>query len=932
MRKQKMKQKLIIIILFLTFFLMVGCDKIPEDIIDQIPDEVIDQIEDLLPSIELVGDELIIIQQYTTFTDPGVIVPGDFGLDITLESDVNTSVVGDYTVTYSVEYEGVTYSGTRTVRVVESTDTPAEPNLISFTCDANYTDIDCTLDVTTAGLTDATFRVEVWKDGSYNSLFWATDSNTIIEIDDLDQGAEYGIKLYTDYYVTGSEDQTAYVLLDEQTLTTKALTTYTTPALENLVITTEIGYESSVTFEFDFTDPDNTIDGYTSFGMQKVDSSPSDFEAIVVGHNIVTFTGYPVDPNTLYTLSVTTNYQIDEETFAWSTKVFEEFFLTPPDLDVVSFTSNQSVYFHGDRFIMILELDNDDDLNVEYVTVNGEKIYNDDFLFPSTNSHIYLNLNVETDYTNYSYHITDFAVTQSDESSYVINYEERLSFRLKEPGSIDPVEAEVNVLEITTDDFTIHMQDGVTDYAQVIIRLENEYNLDIFSIKLNNELYLASQFDEGSTLKQIVINIEINRYYNSVYIYDLIFVRNDENINSLHDSVASISIYGYETEDVISIGTPEELNSIDTTDNDLKIYMLSADIDMQTIMNFSPIGTKDDPFHGVFDGNGHTIYNLNYNSYSSDQSSYDYIGLFGYSGAFLYDITLTNMDFYVSSNADHQLYIGTLAGYSGGKVIDCNTWGPNEIDVDAMTKGYVGGLIGYSKAYIRDSIANTTINIDGLNNSDTEWPNMNVAGLIGFQEMYNIDTSSSTGTITIVNTNNVLYYVGGLAAQFGSSNSTRSDISNSFSSVDISTTNYGQGYVGGLVGDAGGFVGIMNSYASGDVYSERGHIGGLLGGSSVYIYNCFAVGNISLDSAYFDKLTEYRNAYYLLNNYVYDAAILTSEGKILTAVGDTFGIVMTASADEYNDEDFYTRLLGWSTYFYNFSDLDIVNGVLPTRK
>lgn len=114
-----MKQKLKIVVLLLTFFLLAGCDQIPGDIIDQLPDDIKDQIEDILPSIELVGDEIILIEQYTTFTDPGVDIPGDFDLEVTVLTDLDITVLGDYTVTYTVEYEGVTYSGTRTVRVVE---------------------------------------------------------------------------------------------------------------------------------------------------------------------------------------------------------------------------------------------------------------------------------------------------------------------------------------------------------------------------------------------------------------------------------------------------------------------------------------------------------------------------------------------------------------------------------------------------------------------------------------------------------------------------------------------------------------------------------------------------------------------------------------------------------------------------------------------
>ena len=47
----------------------------------------------------------------------------DYDLEVSIDTDLNLAVLGDYTVTYSVTYEGVTYSGTRTVRVVAPSST-----------------------------------------------------------------------------------------------------------------------------------------------------------------------------------------------------------------------------------------------------------------------------------------------------------------------------------------------------------------------------------------------------------------------------------------------------------------------------------------------------------------------------------------------------------------------------------------------------------------------------------------------------------------------------------------------------------------------------------------------------------------------------------------------------------------------------------------
>jgi len=945
------------LVLILTFFLITGCSKAPEDIADQIED-TLDTIDFgwVLTTTSVTSDTIGVSVNFTDIE--GLLTNGKGSLY------QGTTLIGSYDIFSGVNYlnftglqsdsdfkfiiEGTYIDGGVTVTLSDpelnittpEINTITEPTFLLFLCEVGFTSAKCGVGVDTIGLTIESLRVELWKDGSYDSLYQVEDN--AVDIYDLDPGTEYILKLYIDYKVDGSDELIAYTLLHEEAITTKARTT----VVENMVITTVLGTPNTTTFEFDLLDPDNTINGATSLTIFSGGYSDA-AEDVVVGHNTIVITGSSayenvIYPNVLYTVKVETRYQEDAGTMQSNTVLYDDTFLTQPDIEVVSFTSDHSVYYFGDRFIMILELDNNtdleyDDLNIEYVTVNGIKIYKDDFLFPSDNGHIYLNMGVETDYTDYNYHITNFGVTMSDESTYVFEYDELLTFGLKEPGSVDPEEAFVGILEITTDDYTVHLQDGVTDYARVTIRLENEYNLEIASIKVNGVLYLASQFHEDSTLKQIVLNIELEDFYyrNSVYVRDLIYIKNGVEVDSIYDTPTSIEIFGYETEDVISISNAVELNSIDTSGSN-KIYILSADIDMQTILDFNGIGTEANPFQGVFDGNGYTIYNVNYTSDSSDQASRDYIGLFGYSNAFLYDITLTNMDFYVLTDNTHELNVGVLAGYSGGTIIDCSTYGTNVITIDGITQGFVGGLVGETGRYVRDSIANTTIIIDGLNNEENDWQGLRVGGLIGLHDAFPLDTLSSSGTITISNTNNVTYQVGGLVGVFfGNEYPTASStkIRNSFSTVDISTTNTGEGFVGGLVGLAKGNSGLLNSYASGDVYSQSGDIGGLVGGEFVEVVNCFYTGNLSFDSGFFDIFTQPRNPYYLENNYTYDGSMLTSDGETWTSViADSFGVVMTASANEYNnDYDFYTRVLGWSTYFFNFDDLDIVNGVLPTH-
>ena len=73
------------------------------------------------------------------------------------------------------------------------------------------------------------------------------------------------------------------------------------------------------------------------------------------------------------------------------------------------------------------------------------------------------------------------------------------------------------------------------------------------------------------------------------------------------------------------ITTPDELKAINDNSETLKgVYVLGNNIDLAKVENWTPIGTQSDPFTGIFDGNGKTIFNL-----TSTDDNGNYAGLFG---------------------------------------------------------------------------------------------------------------------------------------------------------------------------------------------------------------------------------------------------------------------------------------------------------------
>lgn len=83
-------------------------------------------------------------------------------------------------------------------------------------------------------------------------------------------------------------------------------------------------------------------------------------------------------------------------------------------------------------------------------------------------------------------------------------------------------------------------------------------------------------------------------------------------------------------EDPFQITTAEQMNNV--RQNMAASYVLMNDIDLSGYSNWEPIGTHDSPFHGIFNGNNHTITGLTIinsvtdASYSGDA---EYAGFFG---------------------------------------------------------------------------------------------------------------------------------------------------------------------------------------------------------------------------------------------------------------------------------------------------------------
>ena len=230
----------------------------------------------------------------------------------------------------------------------------------------------------------------------------------------------------------------------------------------------------------------------------------------------------------------------------------------------------------------------------------------------------------------------------------------------------------------------------------------------------------------------------------------------------------------------------EEMQAIGAHPEDWdKCFKLMDDIDLSayTGTQFNMIGYHEgfsdidnDPFDGIFDGNGHTISNFTYTS-----SGTNYIGLFSSTNqicnAEIRDLTLTG----VNINAGSGDYVGALVGTFNGIIVNCSASGSITGD------RYVGGLVGQAwGGTLYDCY--TTGTVTG---------NENVGGMVGHLFIGELFNCYATASVT-----------GGTQA-------------------------------GGLVGD-NGLARIATCYATGAVSgtSDVGGLVGFDGDEGVYT-NCF---------------------------------------------------------------------------------------------
>lgn len=267
---------------------------------------------------------------------------------------------------------------------------------------------------------------------------------------------------------------------------------------------------------------------------------------------------------------------------------------------------------------------------------------------------------------------------------------------------------------------------------------------------------------------------------------------------------------------------------------------------------WTPIGfwnndTEYYSFGGYFDGNHHTISNLNINS------STDRVGLFGYvDGA-----TIKNLNVNGGTIATTGTYAGGIVGFANGITLvscnnTCNVFSSSNTSYATTT--FCGGLIAKASGTTVITDCYNMGNISSSSISSYSGSYSRAGGLIGASAgATTITNSYNIGTISSSAPGNHYSYSGGIIGHIISGNT---NVVNCYNIGNVSAQGYAynnNSSSGGIVGQKQSPTAITNCYNVGSVSATGNNIGGVLGnngGGSNQITNCYYLNTCGGNNTY----------------------------------------------------------------------------------
>ncbi|SCX05877.1 IPT/TIG domain-containing protein [Candidatus Aquiluna sp. UB-MaderosW2red] len=251
------------------------------------------------------------------------------------------------------------------------------------------------------------------------------------------------------------------------------------------------------------------------------------------------------------------------------------------------------------------------------------------------------------------------------------------------------------------------------------------------------------------------------------------------------------------------VGSPEDLVMVQNchgSGNDL-FFQQTADVDLGSISNWTPIGNHTTAFNDNYDGGLYLIKNLTIDARTTASSEF---GLFGLadSGTDVYPeirrIILSGVSLRVAvADPTHQVFVGALAGNlindQFSSLTTFSASGSVLVTGEAAAGSATGGLIGKSAGA---AAIPTGLRFDGTVSSSAEITGGLVGHLIyGGSRTANIDISSVVGSVSGAK------YVGGFLGSFDNPTEKEFTVRNSYLSASVSSS---ASYSNRLIGNASG--------------------------------------------------------------------------------------------------------------------------------
>lgn len=339
----------------------------------------------------------------------------------------------------------------------------------------------------------------------------------------------------------------------------------------------------------------------------------------------------------------------------------------------------------------------------------------------------------------------------------------------------------------------------------------------------------------------------------------------------------------------LNIGTKAELLAFAETVNSGNSYegktvVLTADIDMG--WTGLPVGTKDNPFKGTFDGRNHVISNYTYHHVDETTGvEDDYVGLFGkmvgatiknvklhnptiVGGAYVagivgqgYTGTIDNCHVTGEIGIEGNYMVGGITGQGYANITNCSVISDADWDYSYIGATYlesdlegdkVGGIVGHCAEganVINCTVKNVTI--EGTRN---------VAGIAGngFENSDFINckvenvTIGTNATEDYANANKDSMCIGGIVGIFAKGDYSGGKVSNAtVSNVTFTNENNVTVSAGAVTGGHRGASKTEAPYAPADIVTENVTVSNITGATNTYLEPVTVAWNTDTDAGYY---------------------------------------------------------------------------------